>query len=100
VTGYDPTFELYRDDEPDTVDWGDDIPFDGAPTPTVILDIDGNEIKEGDAVQSPKTKRVYGVLHIKPNGRLVLYKHAWPRIKNAIPGNWRRLPTLEEALRG
>lgn len=62
-------------------------------TSQIVQDRDGNEIREGDAVQSPTTHRVYSVVKITA-GRMSLYKHGWPRIK-ANPTNWRLYPRRE-----
>jgi hypothetical protein len=64
-----------------------------------VKDCDGNRIEKGALVQSPRTKRAYSVLKVKANGRLVLYKHGWPRIRNADPRNWRLMPRLVEVRR-
>jgi hypothetical protein len=64
-----------------------------------VIDCDGNRIEKGALVQSPRNHRAYHVLRIKANGRLVLYKHGWPRIRNADPSNWRLMPRLVEVSR-
>jgi hypothetical protein len=66
-------------------DWRGEIPVGGTPAPSV---------QPGDVVQSLESRRTYQVLRVKENGRLVLWSHGWPRIKNADPRKWRVLPRI------
>lgn len=64
---------------------------------TQVTDADGHLLKESDAVRSARNGgTIYGILRIKSNGRLVLWAHGYPRIRNAIPGKWRYVPALVE----
>jgi len=85
---YDLTCELAheplnRADVPE--DWRGEIPVGGPPAPSV---------QPGDVVQSLESRRTYQVLRVKPDGRLVLWSHGRPRIKNADPRKWRVLPRI------
>ena len=74
--------------------WGDAIPFLGEVDPT---EYDANveaAIASGDVVQNLESRRTYQVLRVKPDGRLVLWSHGWPRIRNADPRRWRVLTRI------
>lgn len=56
-------------------------------------DANGRPVLVNDLVQNIRSKRTYFVTAVKDN-RLVLYKHGWPRIRNANPTNWRVIPRM------
>ena len=74
--------------------WGDAIPFLGEVDPAEYdANVDGAAYP-GDIVQHLASKRTYQVLRVKQDGRLVLWAHGWPRIRNADPRRWRVLPRI------